>query len=723
MKKGLIKRLVLLILLCSFVIWGLYKITKPRIEQRRVTKSIAYGLDMPSEKEITKFLKETKSDIKGKTLYDKYKMGLYTEEGSDSDFDGLTDKEEIEVYGTDPLKSSTSGDLYSDSYKVEHNMDLFKEYEYKEEILFPNSEVDFVSLEAKTPTDFSAVTKDATSWFSFEEYGIEKVYKGLLIYNFSGELSIDVADYLPSGSGEDLFTVLVFNGELRYDTTITPDRADFEIKNKLLTVDYEFNTADIYYVYLVDKTSTKTNIVNFVKDKTAGLSVTPKYMASFMGYADIGSSSGYGDNDNAKVMMCGSGLIDLAKGLAKDTDFTIYYPEDASQKALESAMRCFKERVHDKDITDIKSHMKKISVAEFKAKEALYKYTPLRLFYFANMNDEEVFNVPDVLRGFVYIIHIHDPLSDEQTNDPSYIEEEKKKNEDQELNKDVWHYNVDSRDKKQYGHYHTNFNIRFDEFQFQNFMSSYSENGNCAGISHLTTFLYNKGYFPSSGEFVDPKGELPTIKWDISKYPENKTLTDKDLYDYKAWDFIDNNSDRESNVLINDYLSEGELEFIKMIAALQFESNRKVRMADYYSLGPMNPYNSSWSAIEKVIEMLNNDKIVECGLSFNDDAYFSHEVVLFDYTYFESTDTYAFRVYDSNIPLDEIEKKPLTDNGQAILWVTQHISPDGTKYFTYSYKPFATNDYSASNYCKHNAIAFWDEDYNIISPMINPANN
>lgn len=46
--------------------------------------------------------------------------------------DGLTDKEEIEVYGSDPLKASTAGDLYTDKYKVEHDMDVNKKYDYEE---------------------------------------------------------------------------------------------------------------------------------------------------------------------------------------------------------------------------------------------------------------------------------------------------------------------------------------------------------------------------------------------------------------------------------------------------------------------------------------------------------------------------------------------------------------------------------------------------------------
>ena len=96
------------------------------------------GLEVQDETDFSKSLKGKKSDIKGMSQYDKYKMGLDYHDGSDSDHDGLTDKEEIEVYNTDPLKSSTAGDLYTDGYKVTHNMDVKKSYEMKKKS-FPNN--------------------------------------------------------------------------------------------------------------------------------------------------------------------------------------------------------------------------------------------------------------------------------------------------------------------------------------------------------------------------------------------------------------------------------------------------------------------------------------------------------------------------------------------------------------------------------------------------------
>lgn len=63
-------------------------------------------------------------------------MGIPGNATADTDMDGLTDKEEVETYHTDPTKASTSGDLYTDGYKVEHEMDLFTYYEYEGEFTF-----------------------------------------------------------------------------------------------------------------------------------------------------------------------------------------------------------------------------------------------------------------------------------------------------------------------------------------------------------------------------------------------------------------------------------------------------------------------------------------------------------------------------------------------------------------------------------------------------------
>lgn len=64
-------------------------------------------------------------------LYNRMKKAGLVGVQYDKDNDGLSDEEEIEVYHTDPNKISSSGDLYSDYYKVKHNLDVTKKYEQK----------------------------------------------------------------------------------------------------------------------------------------------------------------------------------------------------------------------------------------------------------------------------------------------------------------------------------------------------------------------------------------------------------------------------------------------------------------------------------------------------------------------------------------------------------------------------------------------------------------
>lgn len=62
--------------------------------------------------------KETPSDITGMSVYDKVFAGMLPWNDSDSDRDGLTDKEELEVYGTDPLNADSVGDGLPDGYRA-----------------------------------------------------------------------------------------------------------------------------------------------------------------------------------------------------------------------------------------------------------------------------------------------------------------------------------------------------------------------------------------------------------------------------------------------------------------------------------------------------------------------------------------------------------------------------------------------------------------------------
>ena len=77
----------------------------------------------------------------------------------------------------------------------------------------------------------------------------------------------------------------------------------------------------------------------------------------------------------------------------------------------------------------------------------------------------------------------------------------------------------------------SNFNISEDTLPFGNFKSEIGTEGNCAGISHFTAYLYNTGEFEEKDSYCE--GDID-INWDLTTDPENSTLRDKGLSDYKT---------------------------------------------------------------------------------------------------------------------------------------------------------------------------------------------
>ncbi|MBQ6128741.1 MAG: hypothetical protein IJI51_03685, partial [Lachnospiraceae bacterium] len=126
-------------------------------------KDIGYAIDFESYESK---LAGEQSDIDGWTRLDKQNAGLQVKDGSDTDGDGLTDKDEIEVYGSDPKKMSTAGDFYSDGYKVANNMDLNTYYESETAPVFEKNECSEIKLTASRLEDLRAtVKKDVPSMY------------------------------------------------------------------------------------------------------------------------------------------------------------------------------------------------------------------------------------------------------------------------------------------------------------------------------------------------------------------------------------------------------------------------------------------------------------------------------------------------------------------------------------------------------------------------------
>lgn len=237
---------ILKIIGCFIVIIIIIAIIKNAYENYRCDKimeNIPLGLGY-SQEQLEEIAKNTPSDIEGLSRWDKSQLGLIEDDGSDSDNDGLTDKEEIEVYKSDPLKSSTAGDLYIDGYKVEHNMNLFAKYDYTAPIVFPYNECQEFILTPISPTDFYATIQ---KWPVQDESGY--VYQVYRIYQYGGILQIDVNDIIKQNN--------ISSKQLQiqiYDTsTMKLLKTQCDMENNIFTIKPNLDEHSTYYIIIAKK--------------------------------------------------------------------------------------------------------------------------------------------------------------------------------------------------------------------------------------------------------------------------------------------------------------------------------------------------------------------------------------------------------------------------------------------------------------------------------------
>ncbi len=145
--------------------------------------------------------KNTESDIEGYSLYDKMEAGLDVEDESDTDGDGLTDKEEIEKYGTDPLKMSTSGDLIPDAYKVSMGLSLNEKYDVNACSFADYGLKEIYNSPDNVTIDKTDVNNAYASIYEHCRYdGETKAVAGYDFVDVEGDVSVDFSEFIDDDS-------------------------------------------------------------------------------------------------------------------------------------------------------------------------------------------------------------------------------------------------------------------------------------------------------------------------------------------------------------------------------------------------------------------------------------------------------------------------------------------------------------------------------------------
>lgn len=653
-KKTMIIIAILTFLLIADIIYTFFI----RISEKKV-ELLSYTVQ--SQDEFMKSRADVSSDITGLSQYDKFIKGLDYHDGSDTDGDGLTDKEEIEVYGTDPLKKSTAGDLYTDGYKVSNDMDTSKYYDTLN-VVFPGNECPEISFLNVNIQNMGAMSERNTFHaHTLSDYGVNKIYKEYFVHEYTGKISIDVTDTLRENNLQlSDISIYVIKGTFSVAGLSELNECKYTADDNVLTLKYDFTAGTSYYLYIAEKKTLLNKI----------------FAAS--------SKSQNSQDTEVNFFAETSPILQLFKM----TKLKIYYPEQGTEEAnnamKEMAYNYYSSfsPVTDKDEVEFIAsssneinrmyQMKHTILSMFEAKD-IEDYTLTRknlkyMLYFYCFNTTERVYAADGTSGS----------------------------------------NGASDTVEKYKNYHTTFDPYVDELPFQNFKSKYGTTGNCAAITYLTSNLFNKGTFPTSGSYAG-------IEWDLSVDSENDTLTDKGLYDFKTRTFVDDKAVNGNDYLSEENLTPGENEFVKMMGAYFLESQEKLPYLNEYMINN-STQSLSWSVAETMIERLNQGEIINIGLYLKDGT--GHEITAYDY-YYVSENEVTFRIYDSNLP-QNIKLGIEVNNGGACYLKCQKIKKaDGSFSMSYLYYPVKGNfGYMASSdadLMSMSSFILSDDDWNVLN--------
>lgn len=644
----------LAVILVGDIIYNLCRTDTKKIN----TNLIGYEVENQDEYMLSK--SEVASDIEGMTQYDKYMMGLDWHDGSDSDDDGLTDKEEIEIYGTDPLKASTADDLYKDGYKVQNGMNPLTYYEMSD-VKFENNgctEISFLTVNANT---LGAYAEYSTANQPLTDYKINTIYQEFYIHDYEGAISIDVSDILTKNNVKLSNISIYISNTFVIDGVSEPESCKYTADGNVLTLSKDFESGSGYCIYVSKRNSFIDNII-------------------------AGASSAFNKKTSSETtFLFESNLIYQFMNLKSGKQFVIYYPEQGTEtknEALKKAIyNYYSADFFTEDVTYDSIEFVAASDSEISKKNKLYS-SVLMAFYRNSfvIHKNNWYNMifsyrEDTMDAFSVSTYSAAGRSDTDT-------------------------------VTKYKNYHTSFDPYVDELPFQNFQSKYGTSGNCAAIAYLTASLFNKGYFPTSGSYAG-------IEWNLDTDAENATLSDAGLFDYKTASFVDDNTTDGKGYLDETKLTSGEAEFIKMMGATFAESADRLPYLNEYFIDNSSQY-VDWSVAETIINRLNQGKIVNMSIYLNDGT--GHEVTVYDYTY-TSENNVTFRIYDSNMPQDQNDAK-LTSNA-CYMYCTKTARADGTYEMKYIYAPVKENTKymatSESSLMSTSALILSDDDWNILN--------
>ncbi len=610
-------------------------------------------------------LKSTSSDIEGKTQWDKIQMGLEYQDDSDSDKDRISDKDEIEIYGTDPLKASTAGDLYLDGYKLEHDMDMFEYCEYEGEFEFPYNHSEDMILKPLNAEDHHAnvISKDGEE---FPNYPISFTpLRTYYVSRFSGEAYVDMKI-----KGHDLSECVYL---------ISDDAGkSFEVCNvseeedRLVKLNHDFEWKKSYKIYLVNSDdyeeslnleNEKSDQSNRVENNAAEFTVlddedlgwkyyvnpknwfvpSPKRVAELLDTYGTSISFGNGWLSAHFNMYPHIYYVPYKEFYAYECRNQNLTDDELAQQFYDTYGKTFEEQDEyfisqhldiwqretftgrNKVVDRTSDTIEAVSMTKF-ARICRMHETLMSGFHqtFQVTKDDKpepnMYYGPDTKKfDFIYMWFTYHDLMDAAErnayvawdkvlaypgyNDDSmeaYLRKDYKKRVHSPLIKDL-----EKAPKS------VDLSVFYHMFPFTNFKTS-GIKGVCAGMAYLEVYLYNHGEFPAVGGYEQ-------YKWNLLVDPENQTLVDPGLIDYKSYDWVEQHTEKyvKSQETIGDKLhttygfrfdenslSYGEKNFVDCMQGLndQWNSVASSTLVTDWTFTPQTSYDRIESIVGKHLD-------------------------------------------------------------------------------------------------------------------------
>ncbi len=672
-----IAKVIVVVAILSLIAYPFVKMV-PIILNKTKPRPVATMEDYYDKDLHMEYLKSQASDINGMTQYDKYEMGLTVGDGSDTDMDGLSDKDEIEVYGSDPLKYSTAGDLYSDAYKAEHGMSFTEPAEYTGDFVFANNECAEVALEADTAQDFEANIVDYTGNDMYKLEG-KNVLRQYFVAVYDGHVTIDLG-----ACGLDPENIAVYTQSFYSDKA---SGTGFKTEGKKITVNktYPMNTPYMIYITEADSNALAKILPTVGSvDTTVGRRDTIDF--------NIGAVSEY--TAIPRILVYGSFIF--SKEMTILYDDTVVGTNVALQEIVNYivSMR-YQNNLRGEDpnktLADYKN-IKVIPASEYEWRVNLFKSGLggfFQKFNFSGSNSKNEheqffcwFTYEDYLRNVQEYGTRMDYVS-------TVIPEVS---------------GVKIADGFSYA----------DTLPFRNFNTA-RMNGVCGGISHLTAQLFNtgsmnypSGAFTSAGISestgnemyylgkVDGGGEV--YSYDLNANEYNSTLLDKGLIDYRNPEYTDEHLDENGRLTKN--LDETDKNFVTMLEYGCLMSNQICPSGDYY-INDTNHVSSSdgkilydkfesGDLVDKIAHEIDEGRIVDAAFMVKmmsgkrEESGHAINIVGYQNAHTLNTDNRTakvFYVYDSNAPMTLGTLTTQTvhmQNGRSLL--IYHLNVPGMAY-------------------------------------------